>query len=307
MADAGLAEVDATLREAHWSACISLERSLTDLPLQTTEAAAAAIRAGLTVARENGAVHAHRLHLLAGLVADPTSRASRVLADLEIDPAALLADPVYFEAPGANDRPVSDGATTLTWYGVAQWRVHWFRRLPDLIRYLAAGRPKLSTAALSAVTIEGIRQAVRLGDGQVGPIHLLLAICAIEHQFQAKPAAFNPSFADQNRAGVLLRQAGIDYPSIVDRVVGWPPGAGPIAGDCPPGRDQTPWRAPLGPWHPPLGEDAAAILDQAAERSPTGTDDVLVALLDDDHGQCARLLTQLDVDTTLLKAQLERR
>ena len=214
------AEVTRSLREAAWIARRKLRWQFGQPAPEWSSGAVAATRAALVDARSHGATHAHRLHLVTGLLADPTNRAHELLTVLGVDPSAVITDPLDEFKPDQDD-PAADGAGVLLFFRALSKQVSWLDRM-----FLLKARARRfflfldrQTPVNLGVVHEAMRQAVRLDDPQVGSVHLLVAICAIDRQLRDNGWAFKPRLAQHNRAGQLLREAGVSYPTIVEQVL----------------------------------------------------------------------------------------
>jgi hypothetical protein len=284
-------ETAATLREATWQARRRLRRRAQEPAPAWSSGIAAAVETALAEAGTVGVTHAHAGHLLLGVLADPNNRACRLLAEIGVDTEAL-ADAVPWGADLPFDpEPLAQSTTDLRLLGVlASPQPPVVRGLGRLLR---AVRPNPGGPILFAVRREAVRQAVRMGDQQVGQDHLLIALCALAHDLRATGQRLADPLIPVNSAVYLLSERGVEYPVVAAQ-------AAQLAREDT-AVDTRRWRPERA--DPPYAVDFISAADLAMRyvkgRDPAwlGTTHLLMALLSFPKGAATRVLRACDVDT----------
>jgi hypothetical protein len=302
------AEVASSMREAAWEALRRL-RPRRSGP-EWSDHVSDAVHRALVNARDRSVSYAHEIHLLSAILADPASTASRLLASLGVDPAFLLTRPLPSVSADRCGEPVAIGVRSLLYGGMLDRRATMLQQTGVLIgRTRHAWRQgrllprRLPEPVPLGVSLEAVRQAVRLGDQQVGPVHVLIAICAIHRDLHDVNSTFKPRFAEHNRAGRLLKDASLTYPIVAERAAGQSNGTGPV-------RRLLPGEA--SPRPPQIGADVITILDAArADASRRrhgylGLDHVLNALIVEPQWTVRHLLLGWGADPVSLLSELRR-
>ncbi|MFE4533962.1 Clp protease N-terminal domain-containing protein [Streptomyces scopuliridis] len=322
-------EVAAAWRVAQWQTALRA-RKTTKVP-KTAEAAEAAEAAGSaetteTVSRADrewpepsGALRAclflalglarleaspgvYTRHVARALLDLPNSRAREAYALRRLDRTAAYAALDVLDARGsrespdgpATDRPLSHAATVLRRAGLLEDRSNWLARK---VMAWTTQHPGDGTSMLFAVTVEASRQAVRCGRSAVEPVHLLLAVLALDRALSVAGRSLPAEVAAANGAAGLLRTHGVRPDELA---------LSALAADPSPVPDEVPLSAAA------ERTLASARLIAAEHRaSSAGTVHLLAALLDDmaddEEGSVSRRLRAHGVEPTALTADLAPR
>lgn len=295
-------ETVGTLRESAWKA-VRLPRSTAPIP-QWTDATKAAVRSALAEAERVGVRHAHESHLLAGLLAGPGNQACELLDKAGFDRTALdqeIREDHRFHVDG---RPWTPVVRHLEAFHAVPTSDSWpWRLLPMMVGAILRSRwsrwSRYRNPILDCVEFEIRRHAVRLGHPSTAPVHALLGILSLDGQVAAAGIEL---IGDEghNRAGALLRAAGLTYRQALVATAGSPPPSER------PDPDAAARFDPTGTVDLKLSPDTRRVLDaavaQAAEfgHRATGTSHLLLVLLADPGEATANVLERSGVDAVAL-------
>ncbi|MEV4975790.1 Clp protease N-terminal domain-containing protein [Streptomyces scopuliridis] len=256
----------------------------------------------LGLARLEGSPGVYARHVARALLDLPNSRAREAYALRRLDRTAAYAaldaldarDSRDTPAAPATDRPLSHAATVLRRAGLLEDRSNWLARK---VMAWTTQHPGDGTSMLFAVTVEANRQAVRCGRSAVEPVHLLLAVLALDRALSVAGRSLPAEVAATNGAAALLRAHGVRPDELA---------LSALAADPSPVPDEVPLSAAA-------ERTLASARLIAAEHQATsaGTVHLLAALLDDvaddEEGSASRRLRAHGVDPTALKADLAPR
>jgi hypothetical protein len=302
-AEDDLNDVGQTLREAQWVARRKSHMTYDHETLSWSGAVWSAASQALHLAGQRKLSYAHRFHLLEAILNDPTNRANELLAELNADPRWIL-DPQTTTYLDDNDVSIVLGAMGLNLVGALSRPAPTVGRLMNLMFRGFFVLKGATVPMVVAVQDEGVRQAVRLGDRQVGPVHLLLGISAIADQLDQWHWILSPRFALHSGAAELLRSAGLDYPTIVKAAIGKTDGTGPAD------RSRSWYRRA---WNPSVGVDSTAVvaharsIQQQLGHDHAGTDHMLYSLLTGTDSPAVRVLAAAGADVPALRSSLAQR
>ncbi len=302
-AEDDLSDVGQTLREAQWVARRKSRMTYDDETVSWSGAVWSAASQALQLAGQRKLSYAHRFHLLEALLNDPTNRANELLAQLNADPRWIL-DPRTTTYLDDNDNSLVLGAMQLNLVGALSRRASIITRLMKLTLRGFFVLKGATVPIVVAVQDEGVRQAVRLGDRQVGPLHLLLGISAIADQLDQWDWTLSPRFALHSGAAELLRSASVDYSAIVKAAIGKTDGTGPAD------RSRSWYRHA---WNPSIGVDSTAVVAHARSiqqqhgHDHAGTDHLLYSLLTGTDSPAVRVLAAAGADVPALRSSLAQR
>ncbi|MFE4910010.1 hypothetical protein ACFRCX_00400 [Streptomyces sp. NPDC056652] len=256
----------------------------------------------LGLARLEASPGVYARHVARALLDLPHSRAREAYALRRLDRTAAYAALDALDArssressaPPATDRPLSHAATVLRRAGLLEDRSNWLARK---VMAWTTQHPGDGTSMLFAVTVEASRQAVRCGRNAAEPVHLLLAVLALDRALSVAGRSLAPEVAAVNGAAALLRTHGVRLEELA---------LSALAADPSPVPDEV---------RPSAAAErtlASARLIAAEHQAPSaGTVHLLAALLDDaaddDADSVPRLLRAHGVDPTALKADLAPR
>ncbi|MEU9828510.1 Clp protease N-terminal domain-containing protein [Micromonospora chersina] len=289
-------EASAILREAGWRAREPRLRSGPAVPPTWSAAVWEVTRSAIDDAQSVGVAHAHAMHLLPGILADPGYRSRRLLDAVGLDAERVMASMPVGVSVRASGEPIDGAVKGLRLLGVLD------STLPAPVRMvgslLRAARPRSEGPVLFVVAQEAVREAVRLGVTEVGPEHLLLGITSVQDQLRDVGERFRPELVPTNNAAALLARWGIDSPSLLLRL------ARTAASDGPGLRarvDDPPWSASV----TNAVNRAKRYGTDTRSRWP-GTSHLLLALLTAEAGATRRLLRSMDVDVDKLGEEAAR-
>ncbi|WP_319462523.1 Clp protease N-terminal domain-containing protein [Micromonospora sp. RTP1Z1] len=253
-------------------------------------------RSAIDDARSVGVAHAHAMHLLPGIVADPSYRSRRLLDAVGVDAERVMARMPVGISVRVSGEPIDDAVKGLRLLGVLD------STLPAPVRMvgslLRAARPRSEGPVLFVVAREAVREGVRLGASEVGPEHLLLGITIVQDQLRDAGEQFRPDLVPTNNATALLARRGIDSPSLLLRL------ARTAASDGPGLRarvDDPPWSASV----TTAVNRAKRYGTDTRSRWP-GTSHLLLALLTGEAGAIRPFLRSMDVDVDRLSEEAAR-
>jgi hypothetical protein len=299
--------VESLLREARREAYLGLSEAASRAAShqhapEWTDDLRAGIGHTLRIAAEHGAGWANAFHMLLGILADPGSAASRLLADAGRDRAVTMG------ALHADDRLRQDGPP---WLPVIQMLRAtgviadgkdslFLRMLVRLGGRLMSGPRSVGgygSPVPTCLQMESVRQAVLFGDHAVRPRHIVLAILSLDAQLAASPAHLPRHLAPVNTAGALLNEHSVSYDAVAAVVeamsraetetVTQTSGLFYVSTE----RAAPAWSvAAAAVWAP--ARDHADRLGHPR----TGTGHLLLALLDDPSGEAAGLLRACDAN-----------
>lgn len=251
-------------------------------------------------ARSVGVCHAHWGHLFLSVLADPRSRARKLLGELGIPRDRVrLPDHVDVRAAG---KPRAPAADTLLYLGALSVPYNRFARMFSTAMGWAPAVRAGGGPVLVGLELEAIRQAVRGGAAQVSRAHLLLAICSVEQQLKTTGRSLRRDLAPYGEAATILAQWGIDYPTAATAVSRLPDND--IAIDS-----SRRWRSQR--HDPGFGSVTAQTVTEAMALAThlghrgRGASHVLSALLAHSHGAATTLLSSLGVNLPALASAVD--
>lgn len=210
-------EVSSALREADWLARRRLR--LADdaqTPRWHDDVSRALVRA-LRDAADCGVTYAHAAHLLLAILSDKGNCAHVLMKRIGATAESVVGSVSLTSSVRRNDDVLSPAVEGLRISGILMSASPaistWIGRA-----ILAASRQGFGPIAL-ALHREAVRHAVRLGAHQVGAVHLLLAMCSMDMQLRSMGLEVADQYANDNRAGEILRGHGVDYLSIAAKAV----------------------------------------------------------------------------------------
>ncbi|WP_326811900.1 hypothetical protein OIE62_12300 [Streptomyces scopuliridis] len=322
-------EVAAAWRVAQWQTAMrarkttkaskTAETAETAKAAETTESVAqgdqewpepsSALRAclflALGLARLEASPGVYARHVARALLDLPDSRAREAYALRRLDRAAAYAaldaldaldarDSRDTPAAPATDRPLSHAVTVLRRAGLLEDRSNWLARK---VMAWTTQHPGDGTSMLFAVIVESGRQAVRCGRSAVEPVHLLLAVLALDRALSLAGRSLPAEVAAVNGAAGLLRTHGVRLDALA---------LSALAADPSPVPDEVPLSAAA-----ERTLASARLIAAEHHASSAGTVHLLAALLDDvaddEEGSVSRRLRAHGVDPTALKADLAPR
>ncbi|SIN30724.1 Clp protease N-terminal domain-containing protein [Micromonospora cremea] len=303
-------EVQAILREVEWRIHRQPDRRLRKSDVQGTRprppwtsGVRTTLAGALHAARDNCIPFANLSHLVLGMLqlrgcdgthyVFPYEYARLSAIDrLRIEPTMRRTDQPY---------PDLDDERLAIWPGSGPL----FDRLAG--RFFArASRLSRLGPTLIGVDLEARRQAIRLGQDVIGPLHILLAMLTHDATLEAARVRAPAHHSSRNRGSAVLRTHGVDADRL--RVLAaWR--AGP---EEPPAEVLTKQLSSQRPGDPFTGTHVVTAMARAMEislayRHPdTGTSHLLLALIEDDAGDCGAILRELSVDPKALRARVEQ-
>jgi hypothetical protein len=305
-------EVRAILREVEWrvrrmpdrfSPVDSSDVDTWDKRPQWTAGARIVLAGALAAARDNGVPFASLTHLMVAMLRMPDCDGTRYVFPYEYARAAavgrLSKEPDLRRA----DQPHPD----LDYVRSTMWP----RSRPLLGRLAGRFSARLSRLArigplLDSVDTETRRQAVRFGHGVVGPAHTLHALLVFDATLAAARIPVPARYSSRNRAASVLLAHGVDAGRLrqLAALRGMP--------EDPPAELLTPQLERLRPGDPFDGAETIAAAARARELSlayrhpDTGTSHLLLALIENDTGDAAAILRDLDVDPAAVRERVEQ-
>ncbi|WP_331749420.1 hypothetical protein OG520_43780 (plasmid) [Streptomyces sp. NBC_00984] len=298
-------EVDAAWREARWRFGLgsrgSAAKSGRALP-GMTGAMRACLLLALRSARVEGTISVRCRHVARALLDLPDTRAREALLLQRLDTAASATalDGLDASAAAETEGPESRGVTLLRRAGTLGRSGN---RLTRALTSWTSGASQNGSPVLFAVTVEGVRQAVRCGRAAAEPVDLLLGILALDRALSVAGRSLPGSLADANAAPALMRRHGVRQISLVSSA------SATESVPVPDGSEV---------WLSAAADRTMAVarLSAAEHGSPTvGTVHLLSALLDESAtdtdagagGVVVRLLAAGRVDVAALRAGLSLR
>jgi hypothetical protein len=257
----------------------------------------------LVAARDNGIPFAGLTHLMFAMLRTPDCDGTRYLFPYESTRVAAverLAKEPNLRRPDQPHPDLDELRTTM-----------WLRSRPLLGRLAGrvfAGMSRLTRIGplLHVVEPEARRQAVRLGHGVVGPRHTLLAILAVDTALDVTRIPVPARHSSRNRAAFVLRAHGVDAgPLRQQAALHDPP-------EDPPAELLTQQLAHLRAGDPFESAETVAAATRAMELSlayrhpDTGTGHLLLALIENDTGEAAAVLRDLNVDPAAVRERVEK-
>ncbi|MFE4369930.1 Clp protease N-terminal domain-containing protein [Streptomyces sp. NPDC056835] len=260
----------------------------------------------LGLARLEASPGVYARHVARALLDLPDSRAREAYALRQLDRAAAYAaldalDARESPAAPATDRPLSHAATVLRRAGLLEDRSNWLARK---VMAWTTQHPGDGTSMLFAVTVEASRQAVRCGRSAVEPVHLLLAVLALDRSLSLAGRSLPAEVAATNGAADLLRTHGVRPDALA---------LSAVAADPSPVPDEVPLSAAA-----ERTFASARLIAAEHHASSAGTVHLLAALLDDvaddeegdeegEEESVSRRLRAHGVDPIALRADLAPR
>ncbi|MGW4295591.1 Clp protease N-terminal domain-containing protein [Micromonospora chersina] len=159
---------------------------------------------------------------------------------------------------------------------------------------------------LAGVEFEAKREAIRLGQDVIGPLHILLAMLTHDATLEAARIPVPAHQSSRNRGAAVLRGHGVDVHRL--RVLAARRGRP----EEPPAEVLTEQLGSQRLGDPFAGTDVVTAMARAMEislayRHPdTGTGHLLLALIEDDAGGGSAVLRDLGVDPTAVRARVEQ-
>ncbi|HTJ32364.1 MAG TPA: Clp protease N-terminal domain-containing protein [Dactylosporangium sp.] len=166
------------------------------------------------------------------------------------------------------------------------------------------GRVRVAGALEPALRLEATRQAVRGGCALVGPAHLVMAICALDHAMAHLGARMAEPVAAANGAARALAEFRVGYPEVKDFAMDLESEpADPPRGDRTwrPDRESPAYAAGL----LKVSTDAARLAADLGQRA-VGTSHLLYAIAADGESPGARMLRGCGVDPAAIAMRLGR-
>ncbi|MGW9194615.1 Clp protease N-terminal domain-containing protein [Micromonospora chersina] len=295
-------EVRAILREVEWRSRRLGKQATHPHPLWTN-AVRVTLAGALHAAGETGTPFANLSHLVLGMLqlrgcdgtdyVFPHEYARLSAIDrLRTEPATRRADEPY---------PELDDVRLALWPRTGS--------LVDRVAgriFARASRLSRLGPILAGVDVEAKRQAVRLGQDVIGPLHVLLALLTHDAALDAARIPVPAHQSSRNRGAAALRGHGVDAHRL--RVLAARRG-GPAE---PPAEVLSEQLSGQRLGDPFMGTDVVTAMTRAMEislahRHPdTGTSHLLLALVEDDSGDASAVLRDLGVDPTAVRARVEQ-
>lgn len=184
--DAAEIETSGSLREAAWAALAVPGEDLSPpgegwkSPVQWASEVYFAVRRALSDAKERGLARAGVVHLSLALLADPNGSASKLLRLGNIDVEQLSQGLHRMRGARSNSHtwtPALDGLDAL---GLTQRSTFLPRFLSAIVR--RKEERLTGSAFIHVLREEATLQSVRLAHSRVAPLHLFLALVALEYQ-----------------------------------------------------------------------------------------------------------------------------
>ncbi|MDQ0931134.1 Clp protease N-terminal domain-containing protein [Streptomyces turgidiscabies] len=226
--DADALEVDTAWREAQWRLSLGSRGSgaRSELPrLGMTGALRTCLLLALVSARAEGTISVRCRHVARALVDLPggTAREALLLRGLDPATAATALDALNAGAPAQGEGPESRGVTLLRRAGTLGSSGN---RLARAITSWTSGVAQNGSPVLFAVSVEAVRQAVRRGHTEAGPVDLLLGMLALDRALAVAGRSLPEDLTKANAAAPLLRRYGVRQTSLTRAAVTSPPVAG---------------------------------------------------------------------------------
>jgi hypothetical protein len=258
------------------------------------------VRHAILDASSIGVKHVHWGHLFAHLSTNASDSTHEVLTKLGVD-CNRLRLPDHIDLKGC-DRPIAPAADVLMVIGALNVPASRTARFVlGAWRWLATSRGSVSPVVL-AIELEAIRQAVRYGSEQVGPVHLLVAICTLHQQLEDLGRSLSLDVWPYNAGAAVLARWGVDRSTLSKEASHFQI---PVAATDSSRR----WRSR--PSDPGFGRDAARVVRLAEHRADTlghrscGTNHLLAALLEDPSGAAHVLVENMGVNVASLANDIE--
>ncbi|MFF1920643.1 hypothetical protein ACFVW8_08700 [Streptomyces sp. NPDC058221] len=215
--DADGNEVDAAWREAQWRLVSASRGSDADsgpVRLGMSGALRACLLTALGSARAEGTISVRCRHVARALLELPDTRAREALLLRQLDVAAALSalDLLDTSAAAGEEEPESRGVTLLRRAGTLGKSGN---RLTRALTSWTSGSAVNGSPVLFAVSVEAMRQAVRCGRTEVGPVDLLLGTLALDRALFVAGRSLPGSMEQANSAPELLRRHGARQHSLV--------------------------------------------------------------------------------------------
>jgi hypothetical protein len=305
-------EVDAALREAAWRSSRLVRRRPVPPP-GWHPAVRTVLRRTLSEAGAAGVSYPGLRYLLEAVLADPDGQARALLRSCGLDKRALVA-----EVDGSGDAMMVDEPPNAIAAGLAEFRLTEGSAdratFPERFMRMFTRRTRVDVMQI-ALELEVIRQAVRLGSGQVTTVHLVLATLELDRNLAEVGANLAASLIPANEGGRVLAEHGIDYSAAASGAAELTVGPEPVAAEVP---GPWWWRTRRRRWwrtsrrNPPWAGSASqaadiAATDAASRRTRAGSSHLLVAALADPGGAAARLLRRLGADPEGIAEETARR
>jgi hypothetical protein len=289
------------LREATWRARCGLGRTLGNPEPRWASDVERAVIDALLLAAGRGVRVAGAIHLLAAVINDRGTRGQQMLAELELDGAAILRSGLETTSLAEDDDPPLNGAYVLASSRMLTARLDAAVRAITFPGRLQAKIMRAPPAVLEAVEKESVRQAARLGATVTQAGHLLLAVLSLDQQLRDRGWEFEVQYAERNRAAEALLRHGVSIERLVRMLVRRGATEGPSTRN--------------GYWrryrcYPRTGVDVAEAIDRTrrdTRRSDrrVGTSDLLVVLASAST-EASILLDDLGIDRASLVNELRR-
>lgn len=295
-------------REVHWQVFgWAAVRASSTVP-QWADEASAIVRLAMAIAVARGNPWVGADHLLEALLADPPNTASCYLHKQRTD-LDLLTEVAQrtWPAPGGEPprRALADllnraGVLTDPAQEGRQRSTAFTRRLTTgAIGFLTQTSP-----ALAFLEDEAIAETVRLGHDRTTLTHLVLAVLILEEQMAA--SGLRPTNEYMPSCDFILRPFAIDRELVSVTVV-----SVPQEGEIAPAQRRRSWRS--NPKNPPWTVTASRAAEQArsatssSSKAPTGSANLLFAVLSDSDDSGRQLLREHSVDPETVQHLLARR
>ena len=295
--------VDTALLEARWEACRTGRsgRPLSRAPLWSAEAQSV-VRRALATATDSGVEFAG-----GGFAFDACLTAARSRAIDLLDQGGISGSDLRAAADGDGSLQYGDVRPTptvqaLVTFEMAEGPAELVAIPAGLSRYMLR-RIEIDPMAF-LLELDTIRQAVRLGNGWVEPVHMLLAALDLDEELAATGVQLPGPYAAANSGGRALRVAGLSWEQLANWVAGnLDPGQPELVASYRPlwwrRRRARAWRSHY--QNPPWRMSAAAAADRALamaaeRRRPGGTTHLVVAALADPGNTAVGMLESLGID-----------